>query len=165
MKTLLLLRHAKSSWKKPTLADHARPLNKRGQHDAPLVGAWLPLQHLVPDLVLSSTAVRARDTAQAVIDASGYRGEWRGLPQLYHATPADLVAVLQTLPQATQQVLVVGHNPGLEELVTLLTGETITLPTAALAQLVLPLSSWAKLKLARSAQLVWVRRPADEMRN
>lgn len=162
MKSLLLLRHAKSSWKDAALADHARPLNKRGQHDAPLVGAWLQQQHLLPDFVLSSTAVRARDTARAVIDASGYQGEWRTLPQLYDAPPDAIVKVLQTLPASAQQVLLVGHNPGLEALATALTGETVTLPTATLAQLLIPITHWPKFKLAPMAKLVCVRRPAQE---
>jgi len=75
MKTLLILRHAKSSWKNPGLADHNRPLNKRGKRDAPRVGRLLRDKNLTPDLILSSTAKRALDTAEAAAESSGYEGE------------------------------------------------------------------------------------------
>ena len=75
MKTLLLLRHAKSSWSDPTLPDHDRPLNKRGIHDAPRMGKLLRHEHLMPDLILSSTAVRAKKTAELVAKACKYKGE------------------------------------------------------------------------------------------
>jgi phosphohistidine phosphatase len=74
MKSVLILRHAKSSWKDPDLPDHDRPLNKRGKHDAPLMGRLLKREDLVPDVIISSTAMRARATAEAVAKGSGYKG-------------------------------------------------------------------------------------------
>jgi phosphohistidine phosphatase len=73
MKSLLVLRHAKSSWKDTDMVDHERPLNKRGKKDAPMVGKLLRQQHLIPELVLTSSARRARETAEAAVEASGYR--------------------------------------------------------------------------------------------
>ena len=75
MKTLLILRHAKSSWKHTNLSDHERPLNKRGKKAAPLIGQLLYEQDLVPDIILSSTARRARNTAEIVAEVSGFEGE------------------------------------------------------------------------------------------
>ena len=83
MKTLLLLRHAKSSWKHPELADHDRPLNKRGKRDAPSIGQLVSDKGLVPDLIMSSTAKRARKTARAVAKASGYKGKIELTPTFY----------------------------------------------------------------------------------
>ena len=88
MKTLLILRHAKSSWKHPELSDHDRPLNKRGKHDAPLVGRLLKEKKLVPNLnYLSSTAVRAKDTALVVGEVVGYTKKISFLSSLYSASP------------------------------------------------------------------------------
>ncbi len=83
MKTLLILRHAKSSWKDDNLPDRERPLNKRGQEDAPKMGALLRKHDLLPDLVLSSPAQRARSTAELVIDESGYEGKAEYREELY----------------------------------------------------------------------------------
>ena len=82
MKLLLILRHAKSSWKDPDLDDHDRPLNKRGRRDAPRMGRLLRKEDLLPDLILSSTAVRARMTAEMVADASRYRGPLEFMPHI-----------------------------------------------------------------------------------
>lgn len=153
MKTLLLLRHAKSSWKQPELRDHDRPLNKRGKKEAPRVGKYLKENSLVPDLVLSSTASRARDTAQAVAEESGYAGEIELKGDLYLSDTACYLDILRSLPDEVRRVLVVGHNPDLEELLALLTDATQHLATAALAQVDLPISSWQELNEATDGRL------------
>ena len=96
-----MLRHAKSSWADASLDDWQRPLNYRGRRDAPRVGAWLRDRSLVPDLIVTSDAVRARETAAAVATAAGYTGEIVVEPSLYHATPADAVAVLKNIGNQT----------------------------------------------------------------
>jgi phosphohistidine phosphatase len=128
MKTLLILRHAKSSWKDAELEDHDRPLNKRGEHDAPRMGHLLREEDLVPDLILSSTAKRARKTAEAVAEASGYTGEVELIPELYGGGPEAYLETLHNLPGENLRVLVVGHNPDLEELVEMLTGKRSACP-------------------------------------
>jgi phosphohistidine phosphatase len=146
MKTLLLMRHAKSSWKEPELADHERPLNKRGKLNAPRMGRLLREQELTPDLIVSSTARRARQTADAVADLSGYQGELRLEDELYAAPAETCLEVLQALPDdAPDCVMLVGHNPGLEELLELLTGDMPALPTGAIAQVALPIERWRDL--------------------
>lgn len=161
MKTLLILRHAKSSWKNPGLADHDRPLNRRGKEDAPRIGALLAEEGLTPDVILSSTAKRAKTTAEIVADASGYDGEIIYTRDLYHADPESYLYVLHTLPASYETVMVVGHNPGLEELVDLLTGESQRLPTAALVQVRLPLENWEALTDETEGKLVNIWRPRE----
>ena len=161
MKTLLLMRHAKSSWANDGQVDWERQLNERGQRDAPRVGLWLRQQGLSPDLVISSTARRAVDTAAAVIDASGYGGDWRQEGSLYAAEPEAFFEVLQGVPEACGTVLVIAHNPGLEEVIEALTGEAETMPTAALAQISLPIESWGALRPGVEGQLQQVARPRE----
>ena len=135
MKTLLVLRHAKSSWSDSALDDHERPLNQRGRRDGPRIGKLVRELGLTPDVIISSDAVRARLTAEAVAEAAGLRRDIRFEAALYTASPADMLAVLRTVTKATAgTIMIVGHNPGLEELVAQLTGERPDLPTAALAQ-------------------------------
>ncbi len=153
MKTLLLLRHAKSSWKKPDLTDHERPLNKRGKKEAPKVGKFLKANDLVPDLILSSTARRAHDTADAVAEASGFDGQVDQYQDLYMSDPTSYLDILRCLPDEADRVLVVGHNPDLEALLTMLTDVTEHMTTAALAVLALPISSWQELNEATDARL------------
>jgi phosphohistidine phosphatase len=161
MKTLLLLRHAKSSWKYPDLADHDRPLNKRGKQTAPRVGQLLKDENLLPDLILSSTAARAQTTARKVTKASGYAGEIRVTRDLYEAGPEAYLTALRAVADEHNRVLVVGHNPGLEELLEQLTDETEALPTAALALIELPINRWAELSEATEGKLVRVWRPKE----
>jgi phosphohistidine phosphatase len=159
MKTLLVLRHAKSSWSDPALDDHERPLNTRGRRDAPRMGELVREYGLIPDVVISSDAVRARLTAEAVIEAARYGGEIRLDPRLYMAGPADILSLLRTVGKKTETVMIVGHNPGLEELVAQLTGAWQDLPTAALAQIALPIDQWRDLTLSTRGTLVGHWRP------
>jgi phosphohistidine phosphatase len=153
MSTLFLLRHAKSSWKQPELNDHDRPLNKRGKKEAPLVGQYLKENALVPDLILSSTARRARDTAQAVAEESGYPGEIEYNKDLYLSDTACYLDILRHLPDSVNRVLVVGHNPDMDDLLNLLTEVSEHMGTAALAQIDLPISSWHELNEATDGRL------------
>ena len=161
MKTLLVLRHAKSSWNDPALDDHERPLNKRGRRDAPRMGELVREYGLIPDVVISSDAVRARLTAEAVAEAARYAGEILLDPRLYLACPADILSLLQRVREKAETVMIVGHNPGLEKLVEQLTGEWQDLPTAALAQIALPIDQWRGLKQATRGTLLGHWRPKE----
>jgi phosphohistidine phosphatase len=153
MKTLLLLRHAKSSWKQPEQPDHDRPLNKRGKKEAPKVGKYLKENDLVPDMILSSTARRAHDTAQAVAEACSFEGQIDLYQDLYLSEPACYLDILHCLPDDARRVLVVGHNPDMEELLTVLTDVSESMTTAALAVVDLPISSWQELNEATDGRL------------
>ena len=161
MKTLLVLRHAKSSWDEPALDDHERPLNPRGWRDAPRMGELVRECGLIPDVVLSSDAVRARLTAEAVAEVAGYAGEILLDPRLYMAGPADILSLLPSVRQNAETVMIVGHNPGLEQLVEQLTGERHDLPTAALAQIGLSIDQWRDLRLSIRGTLVGLWRPKE----
>ena len=161
MKTLLVLRHAKSSWSDPALDDHERPLNKRGRRDGPRMGQLVREYGLIPDVVISSDAVRARLTAEAVVEAARYAGQILLDPHLYMASAGDILSRLRAVREKAETVMIVGHNPGLEELVAQLTGERQDLPTAALAQIVLPIHRWRDLTLSTRGTLLGHWRPKE----
>ena len=162
MKRLLILRHAKSSWADQSLDDRLRPLNERGRRDAPRAGRWLRERRVMPDLIIASDAVRARTTAEAVAEAAACRSAIAIEPSLYHAAPHDVIDVLRELPDQAHTVLVVGHNPGLEDLIQQLTGESHRMPTAALVDLELPIERWRDLDESVAAGIVESWQPRDE---
>jgi phosphohistidine phosphatase len=145
MKTVLIMRHAKSSWDKAFTADHDRPLKKRGKHDSPRMGRLIREQDLVPDLIITSSAKRAVATAEAVALACGYEHEIEVTREFYHAGVDAYIDWLQSLPDHCHRVLIVGHNPGMEELLEELTGTWQRMPTAALAEVRFPLTFWSGL--------------------
>src|ERR1700704_2016399 len=142
MKTLLLLRHAKSSWKDASVKDFDRPLNQRGLKTAPAVGRLIKQRKLQPDLVLSSPAERARQTTQLVLAGAGLKVEMRHDERIYEATAARLFEVVTQIEDEAGVAMLVGHNPGLEELLAALTGESASMPTAALACIQLEVEQW-----------------------
>lgn len=146
MKTLILMRHAKSSWKHPELKDHERGLNKRGKKEAPQMGILLKDNELVPQRILSSTAERSRMTAQAVVEAMHYTGDVSYLDALYMAEPEIYLELLSLMPDDVERILVIGHNPGLEGLLQILSGRVESLPTSAVAYLSLPIRSWKEVR-------------------
>ncbi len=143
MKTILFLRHAKSNWDDPALDDHDRPLNKRGYQEAPLVGSLLAEKNLMPDLIISSTALRAKDTAELVARAAKFEGKITLEPGLYGAEPQVYGQIIKNLPDKLNCVMLVGHNPDLEEIVHALCGEHLSIATATLVQVDLPLAHWS----------------------
>lgn len=161
MKTLLILRHAKSDWNNSQLSDYERPLNKRGKQDAPRMGQLLRDEDLVPDLIITSSAERALATAEAVADASGFANEVKYTRRLYHAAPEQYIEVLHEAGEEYERVMVVGHNPGIEYLLELLTDANERMPTAALAQIELPIEQWADLDDETMGKLVNVWRAKE----
>jgi phosphohistidine phosphatase len=145
MKELLILRHAKSSWKNSELADHDRPLNKRGKREALRVGKLLQDENMLPDRILSSTAQRARETVQIVIQECNFDGEVDYYRELYQADADSIMELLASLDEDVKRVLVVGHNPELEELLQVLTRIYEPLSTAALVKVQLQLPNWSAL--------------------
>jgi phosphohistidine phosphatase len=145
---LVLLRHAKSDW--PDVADHERPLAKRGRRDAPRAGRWLARSGYVPDAVVCSTARRARETwelaAAALAQAGGGAPPVRYEPRVYDATVLGLLMLVREFPEDERTVLIVGHNPGLAELAVGLAAPPpeppSAFPTAAVAVLGLA-GDWA----------------------
>jgi phosphohistidine phosphatase len=118
-------------------------------------------QNQKPGRILSSTAVRARSTAEIVAESVGFSGEIAYRPDLYHADPDDYAKALQEIADAAASVLVVGHNPGLEEFLLKLTGELEILPTAAIALVELPITDWRDFRMTRTARLIHLWRPKE----
>lgn len=145
MKTLLLLRHAKSDWADPVLEDHARPLNKRGRKSAPAIGDWIRDNDLAPDEVFSSDSVRTVETW----DLSGLAGQAIFSRELYHAEPRTLFDCLAEA--AGDRVMIIGHNPGISEFAARLLRTPpehprfVQYPTAALLVADFHIDDWADL--------------------
>ena len=158
MKTLLLLRHAKSSWKDSTVADHDRPLNGRGRRAAELVRLFLKGRKLRPDLVLSSSSVRTRETVEILFQKTEAVPEISYDDALYLASAAKLLEVILALDEDRDQVLLVGHNPGIEELFLRLTGIDERFPTATLANISLDIEKWAAAGKT-TGKLLWLVTP------
>ena len=138
MKTLLLLRHAKSDWSEPSVADHDRPLNRRGKRARTVIASHV--EGWPVDLVVCSTARRARQTARPVVAALGCRVQYE--EALYTADPARLFEIVRTLSDRYGSVMLVGHNPSLEDFATELCGRWQQYPTAALGTIDLAIDRW-----------------------
>lgn len=149
-KVLLILRHAKSTLKYGDIPDHERPLNKRGKKQAPEMGVLLKQLQLVPDYVISSTAKRAVDTAKAVAEYCGYDGEINHDSLLYQASAEQYAKVLSVVPDDCHRVLIVGHNPAVEDLIEKLTNAIELMKTCSLAQIDLNVKSWRDLIIERN---------------
>jgi phosphohistidine phosphatase len=160
MKTLFLLRHAKSSWKDETLPDFERPLNSRGKRAAETVGAFLKREKIAPDLILCSCAVRVRETIEIVLKTSRLRSDLRFDERIYEASAERLLEVVTQIEKAANCVLLVGHNPGMEELLMMLTGKAELMPTATLAKITLKTSNWANAG-TKGGSLDWVIKPRE----
>lgn len=162
---LTLIRHAKSSWKAPASSDHDRPLNGRGRRDAARMAERLHARDFAPDLVLTSTATRAQRTCDAIAHACGLEDRVRASRELHHAEPQ---AVLEMVARhdleaggGLAHVAVVGHDPGLSELLERLTGAGVEhLPTCAVATIELPGGAFAAA--AGSGRLVSLETPKND---
>jgi phosphohistidine phosphatase len=146
MKTLLLLRHAKSSSDDPALEDFDRPLNERGVDDAKVSGKYARTQKVRPDLVLSSPAIRARNTTELFLAAAGLKNTPAYDERIYEASARRLLQVLSEFDDDYKSVLLVGHNPGFEDLCERLTGAAKKVPTASLTCIELKIDKWAAPK-------------------
>ena len=160
MRTLYLLRHAKSSWKDETLPDFERPLAGRGKRACEVVAQIIQEREIRFCLALCSTAIRARETLELVNQNVKLRTELRFDERIYEAGVADLLEVTSEIESDRKSVLMVGHNPGFEDLLYLLTGETHRFPTASLAKLKLKVSKWSD-SYDNKAVLDWITRPKD----
>ncbi len=150
MKTLTLIRHAKSSWRYTDLSDEDRPLNKRGNRDAPMMGKRLAERGFAPDRTICSPALRALRTAQAIYRQCGLPEAAITLNQdLFHASDAEIITIIEALNPHWNRVALVGHNPGFTLLANYwLTPRVDNLPTCAVAALRFACDRWDQLKTA-----------------
>lgn len=151
MKTLFLVRHAKSSWDDPSLRDFDRPLNARGKKDAPKMGKRLRKKNVLPNLIISSPAKRARSTAKRIARELGYDISGIQLEEsLYHAEPETIAHVIAQLPDAIQTVMVVGHNPGLTDFANQYIQVRIdNIPTCGVVAAQFAIQSWKDITQAK----------------
>lgn len=161
MKTLLLLRHAKSSWENHSRADFDRPLNDRGRRDAPRMGELLNSLDLVPDRIITSAARRAATTAERVAESSRFDGDIIRTDELYLADPETYINLARQTDDSIATLMMVGHNPGIEELVEMLGGRDEGMPTAALACIRLSIDSWREISPDETYTLENVWRPRE----
>lgn len=161
MKTLLLMRHAKSSWKQPDLSDRERPLTKRGIKASKLMGEFIFEKELVPQKIYTSSAVRALDTARFIEQSSKSEGSIVAVDEFYMAEPDVYYNFLKTLPDDLERVMLIGHNPGLESLLQMISGRIDVLPTAVVAYVSLPVDSWRELNGDTHGELIELWKPKE----
>ncbi|MEN8130184.1 MAG: histidine phosphatase family protein [Pseudomonadota bacterium] len=157
MKTLTIVRHAKSSWKYPELDDFDRPLNNRGKTDAPLTGRRLKELEISPDLIITSSANRALTTAKVIAKMIGYpKKKLVADKQVYMADSEDVLTVLRQVNDANKDVFIIGHNPTLTDLANELTGEYIgNVPTCGVVRMTLDIDSWRDLKPGKGSLVLF----------
>lgn len=163
MKKIYILRHAKSSWDNPVLADFDRPLNERGSRTADFMGELIHKSDFQPELILSSPATRAKETANIIKKTARLQSEIKFEENIYEASPQTLLKIISDLNENLQSVMLVGHNPGLEGLIKILTGESHSMPTAGLAIVDLNVVKWKEADLD-SGKLRDLIRPKTELK-
>ena len=146
MRVLYLLRHAKSSWNDSSLRDFDRPLKKRGREAAEQVGKRLAVEKLSNPAVICSPAVRTRQTAEIVLKSAKLPVEPRFDERIYEASLRELVQVVSEIPADKEVAIMIGHNPGFEELLAFLSGEHRRMPTCALAKIKFGDVSWKDVR-------------------
>ncbi len=157
MKTLYMVRHAKSSWDNLSLTDHDRPLNNRGKRNAPEMGQRLKSKGILPDLLISSTAKRAKSTAKQISKKIGYSEndiEWTS--DLYHANENSIVDLVRNQDDNHDTIMIFGHNPGFTDCLNLLSGAGIyNIPTCGVAVIDLDVKSWREVAPGRGSLIFY----------
>jgi len=156
---LILMRHAKSDWGDESLPDHERPLNERGRRDAPRMAQWLAEQTWVPDVVLSSSSVRTRETLQLMSDTWDDEPTQSFTRSLYLASPEAILDCIRADGNDAPQLMVLAHNPGISYVASLLADQSVEMPTAAAAVFRVDLDHWYDLRPSTPIQLVEFMRP------
>jgi phosphohistidine phosphatase len=160
MKTVLLMRHGKSKRGPEYETDFERPLAKRGRQDAARMGEFLVAQELLPDAIISSSAERARRTAERFADAADYQGQIRYEESLYFGSEDAYLELLWALDDRVSRVLFVGHNPTTEAVIETLSRRYVRMPTAALARIDFDTDLWTEL-FPVGGRLAWVQLPRE----
>ncbi len=155
MKTLLLMRHAKSDWGAANTHDHERPINARGRRAASAMGRWLARIDQVPEAVITSTAVRARTTVETAAHARPWTCRITAERALYGADPRTVLEVVCGADESYERVMVAGHEPGMPLTLSCLLGDApLRFPTAAIARVDLLVDRWSDVRPG-DGQLVW----------
>ncbi|WP_026945578.1 SixA phosphatase family protein [Algoriphagus marincola] len=159
MKKIFLIRHAKSSWDETWLRDHDRPLAPRGLKAAPIMGKRLLKTEIFPDLIISSTAKRAKETASLIAKELGIANQKIVLDSsLYHAPPSTYLKVIRQQPESIQTLFLVGHNPGMTDLIQNLGVPLDNLPTAGICGFTCLAKTWKDFS-EENSQLIFIDYP------
>lgn len=161
MKHLLLMRHAKSSWKDSSLSDHQRPLNKRGKSAAPKMGSLLNDMDVIPEIILCSTAKRARSTVDYLQETCNFEGNCQYFDDLYHADYLTYFDLLINLPPDIGVAMIVSHNPTINYFINTICGEVEHMPTAAIAHIEFHIADWSDLHLDSQCKLKNIWKPRE----
>jgi phosphohistidine phosphatase len=147
MKTLYLIRHAKSKWDETLFGDYERSISKRGKKDLITIGSYLAIEEVKPDLILSSCALRAQQTVEALASRLEYEGKIFFLEELYQKPTEALLEIIQAQESNIQSLCIIGHNPQLQELANNLLSEHIAkLPTLGVIAIELPIEQWSDIE-------------------
>lgn len=166
MKNLLLLRHAKSSWENLSLVDFQRPLNDRGRDAATRMAAYMADHMPLPDRILCSTAQRTRETLSAFVKVYAHEYEVSFMRDLYMATPTVLMGDIQACEPETETLMIIAHNPGLEELACVLANDlkgdhiqdmVTKYPTAACAHFRFEAQDWTDVKMGQGQLVTFIK--------
>lgn len=156
MKTLLLVRHAKSSWKDPSLTDRIRPLAERGKRDVVKMGERLASRGVKPDLLVTSPAVRTVETARAIGKEIDYKHRNIAVnDRLYACQSSDILEVVKNLDDGLSYVMLVGHNPELTDFVHLFTDSVAYMPTCAMLELKFDVDAWSAISRENLQQALY----------
>ncbi len=161
MRTLVLMRHAKSDWKQPGLSDHDRPLNARGKLAAPAMGRHARDAGLTVDVILASSAVRVQETIGLLRQVWAGTAELLTSRSLYLASPQQIMQEVKSLPDSWQSALVVAHNPGVSALASMLASQALEMPTAAMAVFRFNTDSWQTTFTSATAELIEFWKPKE----
>lgn len=155
------MRHAKSSWDNPGLADHDRPLNKRGVLAAKKMGEFINDSGVQPDVIISSTSKRTRETVKYFLQTNSFSGNIYYTRHLYHGGQEEMIDAIKEFAADADCVMVLGHNPGMEDAVEDFIGGYERMPTAAIAHVNFSINEWQELSESISGELIAIWRPKE----
>ena len=161
MKSIILFRHAKSDWDATYSSDHQRPINQRGIKASKLMGSYLARINEIPDLIISSSALRALQTMEYAISAGKWESKITVKKEVYHASVATLIDLIKRTKNIYSNMCIIGHEPTFSYFLKSFTDESVfKFPTATMAKIVLKVESWNDL-VAKPSKLLWIKKPKE----
>ena len=159
MKSIILFRHAKSDWDATYSSDHQRPINQRGIRASKVMGSYLAKINEIPDLIISSSALRAIQTLENAISAGNWESKINIEREVYHASVSTLIDLIKRTKNIYSNICIIGHEPTFSYFIKSITDESIfKFPTATMAKVVLKVESWNKID-EKLSKLLWIKKP------
>ena len=161
MKSIILFRHAKSDWNAIYSSDHQRPINRRGIKASKLMGLYLAKINEIPDLIISSSALRALQTMENAISAGKWESKIKVEKEIYHASVSSLIDLIKRTKNIHSNICIIGHEPTFSYFLKSITNESIfKFPTATMAKIVLKVENWNKID-DKLSKLLWIKKPKE----